>query len=528
MSHISVLIVGAGPTGLMLAYELARLGIAFRIIDKQPEQTKLSNAVALQARTLEIFKQIGLADDFLRVGQACRSLDFYDHGKIYARARLDKIRSIYPFILALPQAATETILNQKLRDLSHHVERSRELVEVHQNLGDVEAVVQHQDGVREIIRCEWLVGCDGAHSAVRAKTGFSFPGDDLQEQFLVADGTLDSFLRPDQIHIFSADGYMLGVFPLGSNQYRLGANLQLGYPRKLYTENEVKQLVSERSYDQFSARHIDWISPFWIHSKMTKEMRQGRIFLAGDAAHIHSPVGGQGMNTGIQDAHNLAWKLALVIQGRSDEKLLDTYQSERMPVIRQVVETTERFTRLLLLKNKFLLLLRKLIIKTLFKIPYTERYITERMTQISIRYKPNFILYTDSHITHEHPAVGERAPDVKLNHSGYFYNHLLDTEHHIVCFTGDKDIFKVADACKRMQSELLGPYKDLLVLHLVTPHALDEPINQIIDDSNIMHQTYNVRKPTVLVIRPDGYIGYRSQNLSASSLKNYFENYLLV
>ncbi len=525
-SNIPVLIVGAGPTGLMMAYELARFGIAFRIIDKKPEQTQHSNAVALQPRTLEIFKQVGLVDEFLRIGQPCKSLVFYDKGKEFARANLSSLDSVYPYILALPQAGTEKILNAKLDELQHHVERSRELVDVKIHFSDIQTTIRHDDGVEETIVCQWLLGCDGAHSKVREKCGFQFPGDDLSEQFVVADGVLDSFLRHDQIHIFSANGYMLGVFPIGENRFRLGGNLQLGYERKIYTEHEIRELVAERSFGQLDARSVSWISPFWIHSKMSETMRRGNVFLLGDAAHIHSPVGGQGMNTGLQDAHNLGWKLALTIQGRADEKLLDSFQNERKPVIKEVVESTDRFTRFLLISNPVVLFFRKYLIKFMLSLPSINRYITRRMSQISIRYRNSCALDESGSDASRSPAVGERAPDVILPHNNHFYQYLNDTYHHILCFTGERDIFKMADCCKQITYELLGPYKDLVKLHLVTPHLIDEPVEQIFDENNIMHQVYQIKKPTIMMIRPDGYISFKTTELKPQALRDFLAGYL--
>lgn len=518
MNNIPVLIVGAGPTGLMMAYELARLGISFRIIDKKPEITQLSNAVALQTRTLEIFSQMGLAGDFLRAGQPCRVVCFYEHGKEYARARFNDLDSIYQYILALPQAATEKILNDHLERLNHSVERQRELIDVKVNLDDIEVTIQHHDGVNEVIRCQWLIGCDGAHSAVRNHGGFSFPGDELSEQFVVADAVLDSFLPHDEIHIFSDKGFMLGVFPIGSNQHRLGANMNLGYPRKIYTENDIKELVAERSNNQFSAREVAWISPFWIHSRMTGALRKRNIFLAGDAAHIHSPVGGQGMNTGLQDAHNLAWKLALVIRGRADEKLLDTYEQERLPVIKEVVSTTDRFTKFLLIRRPIVLWLRKILFKMMLSFKFVNRYITRRMTQLNINYVETCAM---------HASGGTHAQDVQLNHEHYFYQNIHDTCHHILVFPAKDDIFKLADFCKQMIHELLGPYKDLIKIHLVTSHTMDEPVDQILDDNAVMHKAYDIKRPTIMVIRPDGYISYRSSDLNIQHLKAFLTGYLV-
>lgn len=527
MSNIAVLIVGAGPTGLMMAYELARHGISFRIIDKKPEATQTSNAAALQTRSLEIFKQLGLANDFLRAGQPCHSICFHDKGKEFARAKFDKLDSVYPYILSLPQASTERILEQRLTKLEHHVERSRDLTGIKVNLTEIVASIAHEDGVQELIHCQYLLGTDGAHSAVRDAGGFHFPGDDISEQFVVADAALDSYLPNDQIHIFSNNGYMLGVFPLGGNHYRLGGNMQLGYSRKIYTENEVRDIVAARSSGKFNAREVSWISPFWIHSKMADNMRRANIFLLGDAAHIHSPIGGQGMNTGLQDAHNLAWKLALVLQGRANPTLLDSYEQERKPVIQDVVETTERFTRILLLKNPILLFIRKQIIRLAFAIPVINKYITRRMTQLDIRYKTSVALDQRAYTSSRSPTVGERAPDVKLNHSNYFYDYLNDANHHIICFTGDSDIFKAADICKKINYALLGPFKDIMKLHMVTPHRMDDPVDQIIDETNSMHLTYQIKKMTILVIRPDGYIGYKTSKFDIDKLKTFLSTYLL-
>jgi 2-polyprenyl-6-methoxyphenol hydroxylase-like FAD-dependent oxidoreductase len=528
LSNVSVLIIGAGPTGLMMAYQLARFGISFRIVDKKSEPTQRSNAVALQTRTLEIFKQIGLADDFLRVGQPCHALCFLDQGKEYARASFANLESVYQFILSMPQATTEKILNQALANFHCEVEWSREMIDVTVNLADIEVTVRHHDGVEEFIRCEYLLGCDGAHSVVREECEFQFPGEDLSEQFVVADGQMDSFLRPDHIHIFSANGYMLGVFPLGEGKYRLGGNMQLSHPRKLYTEKEIQDIVIERSFGKFNPHDITWISPFWIHSKIADHMRRGNVFLLGDAAHIHSPIGGQGMNTGLQDAHNLAWKLALVIQGRADAKLLNSYEEERYPVIKAVVKTTERFTKILLINNKWILFLRKNAMRLLFAIPSVVRAITQRMTQLDIRYVASSALDHSSSVTSSGSRVGERAPDVNLNHSHYFYAILNDTKHHLICFAGESDIFKTADFCSKLTTELLGPYKDVIKLHLVTPHVIDDSIDQIVDDSNAMHQLYKIKKPTLMVIRPDGYIAYQSNSLEISALKKFFAMYLQV
>jgi len=216
--------------------------------------------------------------------------------------------------------------------------------------------------------------------------------------------------------------------------------------------------------------------------------------------------------------HNLAWKLALVIQDRANDTLLDSYQIERKPVIKEVVETTDRFTRLLLMSNPFILFLRKQLIKLMLAIPSINNYVTRRMTQLSIRYQSNMSMSDNA---------GERAPDVMMSNDSHFYDYLNDTYHHIMCFTGERDIFKMADFCKQIRFELLGPYKDIIKLHLVTPHVIDEPIDQIHDENNAIHQVYQIKKPSVIIIRPDGYVNYKSTNPGIQEIKSFLNGYLL-
>ncbi len=198
------------------------------------------------------------------------------------------------------------------------------------------------------------------------------------------------------------------------------------------------------------------------------------------------------------------------------------------PIIRDVVATTERFTKFLLLQNRIILFIRKLIIKIAFSIPSLNRYIARRLSQLSIRYQKGLAFDNRAYTSTRSPTVGERAPDVKLNHASYFYDYLNDTNHHIICFTGEKDLFKAADICKQINLTLLGPFKDVMKLHLVTPHQIDEPVGQIVDENNALHQLYQIKRVTVLVIRPDGYIGFKTSNFEIEKLKEFLSGYLLT
>ena len=359
-NNLPVLIVGAGPTGLMMAAILARYGINFRIIDKKSERTPGSNATWIQTRTLELFDQLGVLDKFLKVGHRCDAINFYEDGKHLSQLSLKNIESIYPFILTLPQNKTEELLEEYLKGFNCGVERSVELIDIKYDSDIVTSTLKNTDGYADIVKSNWLIACDGANSLVREKCGFHFPGEDLTEQFIVADATIDfSYLSKDEMHFFFDPGTVLTAFPLGSNRYRLAGNLHFELPRKSFYDVEVIEMVQERAHGNYYVSDVSWVSSFWIHGKASESMRKGPIFLAGDAAHIHSPAGGQGMNIGLQDAYNLAWKLALVIKAKAKLSLLETYHIERYPVIYESVEQNEFYTKLALFDKDFLAKLKK-------------------------------------------------------------------------------------------------------------------------------------------------------------------------
>jgi 2-polyprenyl-6-methoxyphenol hydroxylase-like FAD-dependent oxidoreductase len=527
MSKISVLIVGAGPTGLLMAYKLARHGVAFRIIDNKPTRTQHSNAVAIQTRTLEIFKQLEVVDEFLKYGHKYHGIHFYDDGKEFAHVDFDCVDSVYPFIMGVPQSETERILNNQLEHLHHRVEWSRDLIDLTQNSHGVRAIIKHVDGVEEQIDCDWLIGCDGSHSTVRNESDFTFPGEDVEQQFVVADTKLSSSLKSDCLHIFDNGGDMLGVFPYGDGKYRIAANLN-STEKKECSEQEIKEIVDTRSRGAFQAQYASWISPFWIHSKLANQMRDGRIFIAGDAAHIHSPAGGQGMNTGLQDAYNLAWKLALVVQGRANPNILDSYEAERYPVIKRVVETTERMTNMILAKNTVINFLRETAMKLVANMPFLRKKFAMRMTQLDIIYDQSPIIDTGKGFSKKYPSAGYRAPDVEICQSRFLYDYLDDTHHHIVCFAAGKKLEKVIEQCKMLDAAMAGPYKDIVKLHLVTPELTNTLLFQIHDPEYAIHKEYNVSKPSLIIIRPDGYIGFKMNKINAAEPLQFLEKYISV
>ncbi|HZW61175.1 MAG TPA: FAD-dependent monooxygenase [Candidatus Babeliales bacterium] len=523
--HIPVLIVGAGPTGLMMACELARYGVPFRIVDKKLERTLASNATWVQTRTLELFNQIGILDRFLHAGHRCDAINLYSDGKYLTKLSLNYIDSLYPFILMLPQSETERLLGEYLKELHGQIEWSAELIEVKCDSKIVESNIRSSTGDIETITSDWLIACDGANSIIREKCGFHFPGEDLTEQFVVADAKIDfSYMSKDEIHLFFDPGTIFAAFPLGSNKYRIAANLHLDYPRKIFTEREVIEIVQERAHGKYYVTDVGWISPFWIHGKLVEHMRHDRIFLVGDAAHIHSPAGGQGMNTGLQDAFNLAWKLALVIKGKATLSLLDSYHSERFPIVKQAVDQNEYFTKMALFDDTFLTKLNHFSKTLSHDQKSLSKQIGEQITQIDIQYQTSPIIKYEETVNSHAPKPGKRAPDVVINQSSQLYHYLRNTKHNVLIFTGleDDDSIKIKDLKKQIDQT----YSNLVKTHCISKDKITDLDDFILDENNILHESYRIKKPTIYIVRPDGYIAYCSTRFNFSSVENLLDKYL--
>ena len=529
MTYLPVLIVGAGPTGLMMACELERHDIPFRIIDKKPEPTQGSNATWIQTRTLEIFDAIGMADQFLKIGHPCYSINFYDNGKHLANLPLNQIESTYPFILMLPQCETELLLTNKLKKSKIRVERSFELIDVKQSNNTVISTIKLPNGDLESVTSNWLVACDGANSTVREKCRIPFPGEDISEQFMVADAKMTSYLPTNEIHvffdkgtIFPERGTIFSAFPWGSQDYRLSANLYSEVPRQTFHPHEVKEVVADRTYGNFIVENVSWISPFWIHGKIVDSLQHGSIFLAGDAGHIHSPAGGQGMNTGLQDAFNLAWKLALVIKGKAKTSLLESYQLERYSVVNKIVDQTERLTKMMLFDKTFFSKLHQFT-KNISQAK-TAKKVANELTQINIKYQNSPIIDDKNKITTT-PHQGERAPDVIIDESTHLYQYLRNSLHNILIFLEKNQEKHKLNEVINLQQELNQSFPDLIKIHIVSTVGIHID-NLIFDKGSVIFKRYDVEDFAICVIRPDNYIGYFSKKLDVNLLKQFLERYL--
>jgi 2-polyprenyl-6-methoxyphenol hydroxylase-like FAD-dependent oxidoreductase len=346
MKNSDVLIIGAGPTGLVLALWLTKFGVKVRLIDKAAQPGTTSRALAVQARTLELYRQLNLTDEILTRAHQIGAVNLWVQGKRAAQIIFENIGSDltrYPFLLIFPQDAHERLLIKRLQYCGVSIERQTELLGFVDRGRSITARLRHQDGTEETCEARFIAGCDGARSMVREAIGTGFPGGTYRQLFYVADVVADGPAIDGNLNVDLDEADFLGVFPLAkAERVRLIGTVRderADYPERLQFED-----VSHRAIESLkvSIRQVNWFSTYRVHHRVTERFRKGSAFVLGDAAHIHSPAGGQGMNTGIGDAVNLAWKLATVLAGQAPDVLLDSYESERIGFARRLVATTDQ------------------------------------------------------------------------------------------------------------------------------------------------------------------------------------------
>lgn len=380
-----VLIVGAGPVGLFLANECARRGIRWELVEARAGQSEHSKALAVMPRTMEIFDMAGVAAPFLKVANQVTSIAMVKPERTLARMNFEPEGTPYPFVAMVPQDVTERLLVEELRGKGGDVEYETSFVSgVEQD--DCVCVTLDRNGQRRELKAGYVVGCDGAHSAVRHLLGLQFHGEAYDSSFILADMETNDVLAADEMQLCPSERGPLAIFPMSSTRRRLVATVARPQADPPSLEL-VQRLLAERGPGEMKARSIHWSSDFRVHHRQVTHLRVGRIFLAGDAAHIHSPIGGQGMNTGLHDVWNLVWKLDLAVRGRASALLIDSYNAERTPAIRKVIEMTHLMTRALATANRLAQAARDLAIPLLFRFPPFRHTMVERLSQLGVSYR---------------------------------------------------------------------------------------------------------------------------------------------
>ncbi|MGA8491177.1 MAG: FAD-dependent monooxygenase [Terriglobales bacterium] len=355
-----VLIVGAGPVGLFLANECARRGLSFRIIEERSSQSEHSKALAIFPRTLEIFDMAGVVSPFLEAANRVTSVAVMTREHTLAHMRFAPEESPYSFVAMVPQDITERLLVEELRHKGGEIEYETRFVSANQHKDCVAVTVDH-NGEPFNLRASFVVGCDGAHSAVRHQLKLPFEGEEYKGSFLLADVETNETFPADEMQLCPSELGPLAIFPMSATRRRVVATIE-NSEGEAPSLDLVRKVLAQRAPDGIEARSLHWSSYFRIHHRQVARLREGRMFIAGDAAHIHSPFGGQGMNTGLHDVWNLVWKLNLVLRGHGNEQLLDSYSAERLPVIKNVIETTHLLTKAMGTPNKLAEALRDTII----------------------------------------------------------------------------------------------------------------------------------------------------------------------
>jgi 2-polyprenyl-6-methoxyphenol hydroxylase-like FAD-dependent oxidoreductase len=392
--HAEALIVGAGPTGLVLALWLARLGVGVRIIDKTAEPGTTSRALAVHARTLELYRQLDLADFVVEHGHKVPALNLWVRGERAARlpfATVGEDLTAYPFLEIFPQDEHERLLIERLERLGVTVERRAELLGFTDTANRIAARIRGPDGREEECEAAYIAGCDGARSLVRETLGTGFAGGTYRQVFYVADveaaGPIDG-----ELHVDLDEADFLAVFPLaGAGRARLIGTVRDERADRADTLGFSD--VGRRAIDNLEVQvgKVNWFSTYHVHHRVTEHFRKGRALLLGDAAHVHSPAGGQGMNTGIGDAVNLAWKLAAVLRGRAPDKLLDTYETERIGFARRLVATTDRVFGFATAEGRIADIVRTRIAPVIFPkvvaLQPVRDYIFRTVSQITLNYR---------------------------------------------------------------------------------------------------------------------------------------------
>lgn len=511
-SSVDVLIVGAGPTGLTLAAMLARAGVSFRIVDKEKIASDKSRALVVHAKSLELFQKLEIADELVDVGRKGMGASVYLNGEEVLDAEIGDTGledSPFSFILFVSQAETERVLTKALKNSGGNIERGIEATKLETDANGVNATLAH-DGNEEIVRAKYVVGCDGAHSVVRHSGDFKFEGEKYLQDFVLADAFLDLEDGPKLRLCFNDDG-LVALFPLhDDNRYRVLATRaesaadDAGDP----TLEEVQALLEKFTPFRAKLYNPQWLARFRLHHRQADHYRQERYFLAGDAAHIHSPAGGQGMNTGIQDAANLAWKLTLVLKNGAPDSLLDSYEEERHPVGAQLLKTTDRMFSMNTTSSPAMIALRNFVVKRVApQIIKTElRGLGFRfLSELDIAYPKSSIVIEHGHGLSSTLHAGDRGPDAPFDSSTIFEASKSLT-HHLFIFAGDDADEKSAAGKFASESDRNHPW---LSSHFVGA------------SNAVARERYGIKTHGMVLLRPDGYVAVRAAAFDDEILKTY-------
>ena len=498
MKHSDILIIGAGPTGLVLALWLTKLGVKVRIIDKTAEPGTTSRALGVQARTLELYRQLDLTDAVVKRGHKVPAVNLWVKGEPATRLPFERIGSDltpYPFLHIFPQDQHERLLIDRLEAVGVSIERRTELVGFTDEGERVIARLQGSEGREETCEASYIAGCDGARSTVRETIGTGFPGGSYRQLFYVADVEAAGRALDGELHVDLDEADFLAVFPLaGTGRARLIGTVR--DERADRADTLTFHDVSDRAIKHLKVdvRKVNWFSTYHVHHRVTEHFRKGRAFLLGDAAHIHSPAGGQGMNTGIGDAINLAWKLAAVLAGHGPDKLLDSYEAERIGFARRLVATTDRVFSFVTAEGRIADIIRAriapVVLPAAMAFEAAREYLFRTVSQITLNYRGGPL----SAGAAGHVHGGDRLPWVP--------NDGKDNFEPLATMTWQVHVYGLAS------SELAA----WCASHDVPLHVFDWRSE---------HEAAGLARDAIYLLRPDSYVALADPSGAPAALERY-------
>ena len=508
-----VVIVGAGPVGLVAACELARRGVRIRIVDKLAEPTDESRAIAIHARSLDMFDRMGIVDDLVATGVKSTSMRMLSGGHQLFQVGFGGVDSAFPYSLLTAQTETERVLTERLGRLGVSIDRGVELVELTQDDDVVSLTLRHADGSTEVVTTSWVVGADGAHSTVRHLVGTKLQGSFKGERFILGDCDAEHEMDAESMYtVFSPEGTVIAM-PMRAGRARLMAQIhdEPGTPLNLHpTQDDLQRILDDR-VGGIRITNSHWLTCFEIHHGQVAAYRHGRVFLAGDAAHIHSPAGGQGMNTGMQDAFNLAWKLAAAVRGEGGQMLLDSYHAERHPVAEKVIGFTTNLTKAGTLRGGARVV-RNAILRVVGNLPAVGEKLASVVEEIEVGYQGSPAV-RGGELSHAKIAAGQHVP------------HIADTELQKVISAlcgADNAGHTVLTVTAGKPAPAAGPAGQVQVL--VTPE--DTPVGGydavIADPDGVIARRFGLSDGGRVVVRPDGYIGAVTALDDQAGVADYF------
>lgn len=519
----AVVIIGAGPSGLMMAAQLLRFGIQPVIIDSKTTISTESKALAVQARSLEIFRQMGLDEQVLKEGNIAKGMIIHQDTEKIAKIDLSNLgqgKSNFPYVLILEQSKTERILVDYLTANTCPIYWNTQLLDVYQTDKLVNLKIA-RNGEEELISCDWLIAADGAWSRVRKSINIAFSGGTYAHKFFLADIKLNDSVSAEAIRAFFTDKGFTALFPMKDQNYRI-----IGVVPKTLDEKGAISFDDLRPYLTYNLgvaitdKCCNWFSTYMVHHKMAEKFRTQRCFLIGDAAHIHSPAGGQGMNTGLQDAYNLAWKLAGVINEKYSESILDTYANERMPVAKRLLKTTDKLFSVIISRNWFFEKLRTWVFPFIANKIWSTSTLNSKIfgliSQTGINYRSSSLSLHHSSATKI--KAGDRLPYIKF----YDEKRKEETDLHAWCshinftlliigYLSQKDLFTLT-------KWITLTYPFGISFFYLPPSERNQ---HVFDSFEIADKA---RK--VLIVRPDMHIGYINDVIDAELIGGYLEKTL--